>query len=70
LICVVVPSHNQGKYISRIIRGYESQTVSPDLLLFVLDRCNDDSENIIRNTKTNLNVRYINKIDFSSSLDV
>jgi len=62
LICVVVPSHNQGKYISRIIRGYESQTVSPDLLLFVLDRCNDDSENIIRNTKTNLNVRYINKI--------
>ena len=62
MICVVVPSHNQGQYISRIIRGYESQTVVPDLLLFVLDRSTDDSENIIRNTRTNLNVRYINKI--------
>jgi glycosyltransferase involved in cell wall biosynthesis len=66
LIAVIVPSHNQGNYIKRIIKGYESQTLVPNILLFVFDRCTDDSENILKTTRTDLNVRYINKLSGSN----
>lgn len=61
MIAVIVPSHNQSKHIENIIRSYEKQTLRPDLLLFVFDRCEDDSVNIIRNITSNLNVRYMEK---------
>lgn len=43
---VIVPSHNQAENIDKIIAGYDKQTVPPDLLIFVLDRCSDNSREI------------------------
>lgn len=45
---VIVPSHNQADHIHSIIDGYDKQTVPPDAVVFVLDRCFDDSVSRIR----------------------
>ena len=58
---VIVPSHNQSKNIEKIVRAYEKQTVLPDLLLFVLDRCTDDSLEIISSITSTLNLQWIVK---------
>lgn len=61
MIITIVPSHNQSKHIEKIVRGYENQTVLPDLLLFVFDRCSDDSISIISSIKTKLNLKWVIK---------
>jgi len=58
---VIVPSHNQAKHIQDIVTAYEGQTVKPDLLLFVLDRCSDNSAQILLNIKSSLNLEFIEK---------
>lgn len=58
MIAVIVPSHNQGTHIENIVRSYENQTLRPDILLFVFDRCSDNSVDIISNIITDLNVSY------------
>lgn len=45
---VIVPSHNQGRYIHSIISAYDKQTVPPDAVVFVLDRCFDNSIDLIK----------------------
>lgn len=54
---VIVPSHNQSNNIQKIIKGYENQTIKPDLVLFVFDRCSDDSRTRFSSLKTTLNIR-------------
>lgn len=61
MIAAIIPSHNQSKHIEKIIRSYENQTLRPDLLLFVFDRCVDDSVNIVSDIITDLNVQYVIK---------
>ena len=58
MIAVIVPSHNQSHHIENIIRSYEKQTLRPDILLFVFDRCTDNSVDVISNIDTDLNVTY------------
>lgn len=58
---VIIPSHNQSKHIKPIIENYEKQTLLPDLLLFVLDRCEDDSEEVIKSTVCKLRIGYVIK---------
>ena len=58
MIIAIIPTHNQQKHIENIIRSYEKQTLRPDLLLFVLDRCSDNSEYILKNISSDLNVSY------------
>lgn len=58
---VIIPSHNQSKHIKQIIENYEKQTLLPDLLLFVLDRCEDDSEEVIKSTVCKLRIGYVIK---------
>lgn len=58
---VIIPSHNQSKHITEIIENYEKQTLLPDLLLFVLDRCEDDSEEVIKSTVCKLRIGYVIK---------
>lgn len=58
---VIVPSHNQEKNISKIIKGYEKQTVVPDLVLFVFDRCSDNSRREFLSIKTKLNISCLIK---------
>jgi len=68
---VIVPSHNQGKNILKIISCYEKQTKRPDLLLFVFDRCSDDSRAIFLSSKTDLNIRCLIKnegVNFSAGM--
>lgn len=60
---VIIPSHNQSKHIYDIISGYENQTIIPDLILFVFDRCSDDSIDLIKCIKSNLRIEYIEKFD-------
>lgn len=58
---VIIPSHNQSKHIKQIVENYEKQTLLPDLLLFVLDRCEDDSQEILRSTVCKLKIEYLIK---------
>lgn len=58
---VIVPSHNQSSNISKIIKGYEKQTILPDLVLFVFDRCSDNSRQEFLRQKTKLNVKCLIK---------
>lgn len=58
---VIVPSHNQSRNISKIVKGYENQTIQPDLLLFVFDRCSDNSRQEFLSIKTRLNIRCLIK---------
>lgn len=61
MIVSIVPSHNQSNHIQKIVSGYEQQTIVPDLLLFVFDRCSDDSIEIIKNIQTTINLKFIEK---------
>jgi glycosyltransferase involved in cell wall biosynthesis len=63
MIIVIVPSHNQAQHIENIIKGYERQTVKPDVVLFVFDRCSDNSIETIKNISTNITVKYIEKTE-------
>jgi glycosyltransferase involved in cell wall biosynthesis len=63
---VIVPSHNQATNISKIIRGYELQTIVPDLVLFVFDRCSDNSRQEFLRQRTKLNVRCLIKTEGSN----
>jgi hypothetical protein len=58
---VIVPSHNQSLHIKNIIAGYEKQTIKVDLLLFVLDRCSDNSEEVLKNINSTIVVMYVKK---------
>lgn len=58
---VIVPSHNQSEHIEKIISGYNKQTVKPDLILFVFDRCSDDSRQVFLRTKSNVEKRCLVK---------
>lgn len=58
---VIIPSHNQGKHIEKIIRAYEKQTILPNLVLFVFDRCVDDSLEVILKIETFLNLKWVVK---------
>ena len=48
MISVVIPIHNQEHNIKRIIDGYKDQSLKPDNIIFVLDRCTDNSEKVIK----------------------
>ena len=63
---VIIPSHNQSENIEKIIRAYENQTVLPDLVLFVLDRCSDNSLDVLENVSTSLVLKWIVK-DFGEN---
>lgn len=68
---VIVPSHNQGEHIENIIRSYEKQTIRPSLLVFVFDRCTDNSIELSEAIVTDLDVRYVTKTigeNFSAGL--
>lgn len=55
---IIVPSHNQSEHISKIVSGYELQTILPDLLIFVLDRY---SEKVSEIYSEKIKVEYIAK---------
>lgn len=61
MIIVIVPSHNQAQHIENIIKGYERQTIKPDVVLFVFDRCSDNSIEIISIISPSITVKYIEK---------
>jgi glycosyltransferase involved in cell wall biosynthesis len=63
MIIVIVPSHNQAQHIENIIKGYERQTIKPDVVLFVFDRCSDNSIDIIKNISSNITIKYIEKTE-------
>lgn len=45
---VIVPSHNQAEHIHSIIDAYDKQTVPPDAVVFVFDRCLDNSMELVK----------------------
>ena len=60
---VIVPSHNQASNIKEIVEAYEAQTIKPEVLLFVLDRCTDNSEEILNSINTSIELKWIIKIE-------
>lgn len=60
---IIIPSHNQGDNIRAIVKGYECQTKKPDLVLFIFDRCSDNSRQIFTSIRTNLNLQCVIKTE-------
>lgn len=50
----VVPIHNQSKNIPRIMYGFASQTRMPDSMVFVTDKCTDNSFDMLKVHAVNL----------------
>lgn len=54
--CTVTLVHNQAANLPYILAAYTQQSRQPDLYCFVLDRCNDDSDDVLvefsKNTPT------------------
>lgn len=48
--------HNQGKNLPTILAAYKSQSIQPDEYIFVLDRCTDNSEELLIEFSINNNV--------------
>ncbi len=68
MIAVIIPSHNQAKYINEIVSSYEKQITRPDIILFVLDRCTDESVEVLSNIKSTIKIEYVIK-DFGKDFD-
>ena len=51
MIAVIIPIHNQTDNIQKIITGLERQTVIPDVVYFVFDRCEVESYTSTLNIK-------------------
>lgn len=49
MISIVTLIHNQANNLPKILKAYSNQTTQPDKFVFVLDRCTDDSEEILIN---------------------
>lgn len=51
-IGVVIPVHNQAKNIPQVVAGYLAQSKMPSTIVFVLDRCSDNSKSILSSYAT------------------
>jgi len=51
--------HNQEENLQSILDAYSSQSFIPDSFVFVLDRCSDNSENILKKFSENHNTKII-----------
>lgn len=49
----IVPIHNEARVLSRVLDAIDAQTVPPDELILVFDRCSDDSERIAEGRASN-----------------
>ena len=47
MFSVITLIHNQAKNLPIVLRAYEEQSVQPSEYIFVLDRCSDESEEIL-----------------------
>ena len=47
MFSIVTLIHNQADNLNRILESYKNQTIKPNLFIFVLDRCTDNSQQII-----------------------
>ncbi len=45
-ISAIVPIHNEARVLSRVLDAIDAQTVSPEELILVFDRCTDASEKV------------------------
>jgi len=60
MICLI-PTHNQSSYILDIVEGFESQIIKPSMIFFILDRCTDNSLDIIKSIKSSIPIDYVEK---------
>lgn len=69
MISVITLVHNQASNLPIILEAYEIQTLQPYVYIFVLDRCTDESENIIKMFSNKHNTEIINNnngLDFQA----
>src|SRR5215208_5849960 len=60
-ISVVIPTYQRRESIKRLLKGFEQQTMSPDLfeVLVVIDGSTDGTEDLVANTKAPYPMRTI-----------
>lgn len=46
-ITVIIPARNEGNYIAKTLESLLSQSVKPSHIIVVLDRCSDNTEQIV-----------------------
>lgn len=59
--------HNQEKNLAQLLESYSLQSIKPGTFIFVLDRCSDNSESIIREFSNSFNaviIKNLNGSDF------
>lgn len=60
MVCIII-SRNQKNYLLEIIKAFERQKISPKMLYFVFDRCEDNSENYLKSIKSNIKIDFVIK---------
>lgn len=58
-LALVVLIHNQASNIARLAKAYKGLVEKPALFVFVLDRCNDDSANLLKEHTRGLAVKIV-----------
>lgn len=58
---VIVCAHNEERYIEACLKSVLAQTSQPALIIVVLDRCTDKTEDLVRSTVPNGNLVTVRK---------
>ncbi len=66
-IYIIIPAHNEERYISHTLESLVSQTLLPKKIVVVNDNSTDDTEDIINNFRNNYN--FITQVKINSSQD-
>ncbi|AXT62879.1 glycosyltransferase family 2 protein [Aquimarina sp. AD10] len=66
-IYIIIPAHNEERYISHTLESLVSQTLLPKKIVVVNDNSTDNTEDIINNFRNNYN--FITQVKINSSQD-
>ena len=69
MFSVITVIHNQAKNLPKVLHSYENQSTQPMKYVFVLDRCEDNSEEILKNFSYKRNTVILknkNGLDFQA----
>ncbi|MEO6729268.1 MAG: glycosyltransferase [Candidatus Dojkabacteria bacterium] len=61
VIDVIIPAYNQASFILDTIKAIENQTVKPRQIIIIDDGSKDNTEEVIKNYKSEVKINYVKK---------
>ncbi len=66
-IYIIIPAHNEERFISKTLQSLVSQTILPEKIIVVNDNSTDQTENIVKEFVSNY--KFVSLINTSSSIE-